>query len=318
MHNWIIGSYGMLGSSIAQGLANEGTLFGVGIRFKWSSQLETKNQIAAAVEQFSIKVANDPWSIFWCAGVGTVATSGSVLDGEERIVEHLLDVLLEKLQGRNQNGALFFSSSAGAIYAGSESPPMCESTEIAPLSPYGVQKESLETKFTMFASRSGARVVIGRIANLYGPLQNRSKGQGLITSICQQTLLRKPVNIFVGLDTIRNYIFVDDAAKVAIRMIEGIHSLPAATIRYKVVCSKANHSVSAILKECDSVFGFHPYVIQLKSFSSAAYPRDLRMKSVCELYADNFEQTPLVVGISRVWQNLIRDQQRGLLAGAKI
>ena len=169
----------------------------------------------------------------------------------------------------------------------------------------------------MFASRSGARVVIGRITNLYGPLQNRSKGQGLITSIFQQTLQRKPVNVFVGLDTMRNYIYVDDAAKVAIRMIEGIHPLPAATIQTKVVCSKANHSVSSILKECDSVFGFSPHVIQLKSFSSAAYPRDLRMKSVCELYADNFEHTPLVVGISRVWQSLVRDQQRGWLSGAK-
>ena len=101
MHHWVIGSNGMLGSSVARGLANESKPFGEGIRFNWSSQLETKYQIVAAVKQFSNKVGNDPWSIFWCAGVGTVTTSGSVLDDEERIVEHLLSALLEKLQDRN-------------------------------------------------------------------------------------------------------------------------------------------------------------------------------------------------------------------------
>jgi len=317
MHHWVIGRGGMLGSSIARGLAHGETEFGEKIRFNWLSQMEAKQQIEAAVELFSQKVGNEPWSIFWCAGVGTVTSTDSVLLGEEIIVDHLLNALLERFKDRNRNGALFFSSSAGAMYAGSESPPMSESTEVVPLSLYGLQKDRLEKLFVRFSLRSGTRVVVGRIANLYGPLQNRDKGQGLITSICQQTLLRKPVNIFVGLDTVRNYIYVDDAAKIAIRVMSSIHLMPEATVQTKVVCSLVNHSVSSVLKDCESVFGFAPNVVQLEKANKSAYPRDLRMKSKCELNADDFDHTPLVVGISRVWQSLLRDQQRGLLVGVK-
>ena len=307
----------MLGSSIARGLAHGETEFGEKIRFNWLSQIETKQQIEAAVELFSQKVGNEPWSIFWCAGVGTVTSTDSVLLGEEIIVGHLLNALWERFKDRNQNGSLFFSSSAGAMYAGSESPPMSESTEVVPLSSYGLQKDRLEKLFVHFSLRSGARAVVGRIANCYGPLQNRDKGQGLITSICQQTLLQKPVNIFVGLDTMRNYIYVDDAAKIAIRMMSSMHLMPESTVQTKVICSLVNHSVSSVLKDCESVFGFAPNVVQLEKVNKSSYPRDLRMKSMYELYADDFDHTPLVVGINRVWQSLLRDQQRGLLVGVK-
>jgi|688.fasta_scaffold422049_2 UDP-glucose 4-epimerase len=308
----------MLGSSVERQLGRKEKVFGEHFQFNWSSQEESLQQIVDAVGQFGQLVADERWSLYWCAGVGTMSASEDVLRREELVVERLLSALRSDLGSRAANGTLFFSSSAGGVYAGSQMPPMTELTEVAALSDYGAQKLRLEEKYKQFASVTGAKVVIGRIANLYGPFQNRLKGQGLVTSICQQALLRKPVQIFVGLDTLRNYIFVDDAAEVILRLARTAHLRPDASVVTKVICSSTNYSISSILKECDSVFGFAPQIVLIRKQNEGAYPPDLRMKSVLELEADSFERTPLIVGISRVWERLRREHQSDNLIGAKL
>jgi UDP-glucose 4-epimerase len=308
----------MLGSSVERRVGRDEKIFGKQFSFNWLSQEESLQQIADAVGRFGKLVADEPWSLYWCAGVGTMSATEDVLRREELVVERLLFELRSHLGIRAANGVLFFSSSAGGVYAGSQIPPMTELTEVAALSAYGAQKLRLEESYKQFASDTGAKVVIGRIANLYGPSQNRMKGQGLVTSTCQQSLLRKPVHIFVGLDTLRNYIFVDDAAEVIVRLIRIAHLRLSATVITKVVCSRINHSISSILKECDSVFGFTPQLVLIRKQNLGVYPTDLRMKSVLELEADSFEHTPLLVGISRVWEGLRREHQSDHLSGAKL
>ena len=55
--------------------------------------------------------------------------------------------------------------------------------------------------------------MIGRFSNLYGPGQNLGKLQGLISRLALSAVTRQPINIFVPLDTIRDYVYVDDAAQ---------------------------------------------------------------------------------------------------------
>jgi UDP-glucose 4-epimerase len=308
----------MLGSSVERRVGRDEKLFGKQFSFNWLSQEESLQQIADAVGQFGKLVADEPWSLYWCAGVGTMSATEDVLRREELVVERLLFELRSHLGIRAANGVLFFSSSAGGVYAGSQQPPMTELTEVAAISAYGSQKLRLEEICKQFASDTSAKVVIGRIANLYGPSQNRLKGQGLVTSICQQALLRKHVQIFVGLDTFRNYIYVDDAAEVIKRLVKTAHLRPDASVVTKVICSSTNYSISSILKECDSVFGFAPQIVLIRKQNEGVYPPDLRMKSVLEMEADSFERTPLIVGISRVWERLRREHQSDNLIGAKL
>ena len=313
VYHWVIGRGGMLGSSVERRLGRKEKVFGKHFQFNWSSQEVCLQQIVDAVGQFDQLVAGEPWSLYWCAGVGTMSASEDVLRREEVVVKGLLSALRSDLGSRAANGTLFFSSSAGGVYAGSQLPPMTELTEVAALSAYGAQKLRIEESYKQFASVTGAKVVIGRIANLYGPSQNRLKGQGLITSICQQALLRKPVQIFVGLDTLRNYIFVDDAAEVIIRLASAAHLRPNASVVTKVVCSSTNHSISSVLRECDSVFGFTPQIVLIRKQNEGVYPPDL-----LELEADSFERTPLIVGISRVREGLLKEHQSDHLIGAKL
>ena len=63
-------------------------------------------------------------------------------------------------------------------------------------------------------------MVIGRIANLYGPGQDPTKAQGLVSQLCRAHLERRPTSIYVSLDTARDYLFVDDAARLVLGATE--------------------------------------------------------------------------------------------------
>ena len=66
------------------------------------------------------------------------------------------------------------------------------------------------------------------------------------------------------------------------------------------------------------MFGFTPQIVLIRKQNEGVYPTDLRMKSVLELEADSFEHTPLIVGVSRVWEGLRREYQSDHLIGTKL
>ena len=129
-------------------------------------------------------------NIVWAAGAGVVGTSEEDLERERQFYTAFLARLLEVTdQSIRSQLSLFLASSAGALYAGSGPPPFTETSDIRPLSPYGHSKLAMERASTNFAERSGVRVVIGRISNLYGPGQNLAKQQGLISQLARSYLV---------------------------------------------------------------------------------------------------------------------------------
>jgi UDP-glucose 4-epimerase len=249
--------------------------------------------------------------------VGTVAASENALRNKIVNIGHFLTAVRNSPGLLSDQGSLFYSSSAGGVYAGATSLPITEQTEVVPLSAYGLQKLKNEEIFGTFGREQGVRVLLGRIANLYGPAQNRSKGQGLVTAICQSYIRRKPARIFVGLDTVRNYIYVDDAVESIVRAMGIVADMPNGSVETKIIASNQNLTISAVLKECQTAFGSAPSVVLSRSRDLSAYPPDLRMKSMNFCDADNFEPTPFVVGVHRVYQNLLKSNQAGQLAQAR-
>ena len=117
---------------------------------------------------------------------------------------------------------LFLASSAGGVYAGSTGAPFTEHTPPAPISPYGLAKLRSEEVATAFAVRTGTALLVGRLANLYGPGQDLDKPQGLISQLCRAQLTRQPLSVYVSLDTRRDYLFVDDAAAMAVSALGAV------------------------------------------------------------------------------------------------
>ena len=305
----------MLGSSLERVIraSDQECVILNSVKIDWNSLERASLHIRSGVEEFARLSANENWCLYWCAGTGTVVSDAQKLSNEVVLVSVLVQALREYFGERLKNGHLFFASSAGGIYAGCPAAPMNENSQVHPMNAYGEQKVKIEEVLTNFAKQDGLRVLIGRIANLYGLNQNKQKGQGLITSMCLSTLLRRPISIYVGLETIRNYIDVDDASTCILRSMRISNSGDFDVAVTKIIASDFNHSISTVLKECEVVFGRRLQVSTSRTDAKALHPVDLSMRSVNLPEADEFEHISLVAGINKVRLGLLKEIQSGTL-----
>jgi len=315
MINWVIGSGGLLGSAINNRLFEESQTWQPTSKIKWASEQNQESfegmqsSIKAAVTEFAQQIGESDWTIYWCAGIGIVSSSEGQLNIEVHAVGELLRLVKQSNIGEKGRGTLFFASSAGGVYAGSINPPFNEFTPPNPLSAYGKQKIAIEKLCIQFGIENSIKIVIGRIANLYGPQQNRQKKQGLITTLIQNALLKRVTEIYVPLNTIRNYIFVKDAANRIISAVLG--SKNPSEIR--VICSQNNTSLSDLLNLTNKIVGRKMNVATSLKMESQLQPIDLRLKSVISMNGIQDSDTLLIVGMNYIKLQLMAEIRQGAL-----
>lgn len=226
--SWVVGRGGLLGHAIETTLSKTCRVWRPLYRVDWRNHSVAQAQLTAACKSYSEMVGDSPWQVLWCAGPSTLDASTSTLARESELLSHLLLTLTDTLLPRRcPSGSLFLASSAGGIYSGSsDPPPFTEASVESPTSAYGWNKLEQETVARQFGLDVGASVLIGRISTLYGPGQNPAKRQGLINQICMRALLRQPLILYAPLDTLRDYLFVTDAAA---RVCEGLRRLRHST-----------------------------------------------------------------------------------------
>jgi UDP-glucose 4-epimerase len=234
-------------------------------------------------------LATPIWRLAWCAGAGVVATPPAELEAEVRLFEAFVDGL------RAPPGSMFVASSAGGLYAGSPDPaPFDEASAVVALAPYGVAKIEMEELAGRLARR-GTRLLVGRLSNLYGPGQDLSKPQGLISQLCLAHESRGTLNLHVSLDTLRDYLFVDDAAAMIVAGVDLVDAEPAGTTVTKVLASGRTVSIAGVVGEASRVLRRHPRLSTRPS--SGHQVRDLRLRSVVWPQLDSMARTPLAAGL---------------------
>ena len=82
MHYWVIGRGGMLGSGVEKRLRLATNVYEPKLGLSWNEPNLFAREIEQEVHDFGKAVAGERWSIYWCAGVGTVAASEEVLQNE--------------------------------------------------------------------------------------------------------------------------------------------------------------------------------------------------------------------------------------------
>lgn len=209
MTTWVIGAGGLLGSAIARRCADHFPAQPV----PWDDTDAAVAVLASEAARFAREAGDDPWRIIWAAGAAAVASDTQRTHAELRVFTAVIDAI--RARTPRGDGAVFITSSAGGVYAGSTNPPFTTHTTPHPTSPYGELKLAQEQLATERLADT-CPVVIGRLSNLYGPGQNLDKLQGIISRLALATVTQQPVNVFVSLDTIRDYIYVDDAAEAVI------------------------------------------------------------------------------------------------------
>ena len=228
--------------------------------------------------------------VFWCAGAAVVGSGADELDAENAVLHEFLD------QWQPSGGSsLFLTSSAGGVYAGSRDAPFTERSPTLPLAPYGYAKLHAEALCRAFSGRTGVPLFIGRISNLYGPGQDIRKSQGLITLLCRAQLTRQPLNIYVSLDTMRDFLFVDDAAAMVVAGLAAVGERGGS--HTKVLANGRSHTIGAVIGELRRISRRRPPVAFGVSEQARFQVRDLRLGTVAWPPLSSHARTTLIAGM---------------------
>jgi UDP-glucose 4-epimerase len=314
---WVVGARGLLGSGVRRAIARrqDWELFPSPL-LPWSDP----DAFAAAARQgvrdlIAASVARQaPWSIIWSAGAVVTSSPPSAFDGERDQIRRFLDIVRAEASLSPSQGSVFFASSGGGVYAGSVGPPFTEETEPVPLAQYGRFKLEMEAEMRRFAEASRIPVLIGRITNLYGPGQRLDKMQGLISHLALARFTAKPVFIFVPLETVRDYIFVDDCGAQILDAMDRLAieapTLPSPPVVIKIFGSGEGVSISTLLGYYRAITKSLPSVVLGSTASTKHQAIDLRMRSVVWPELDRRERTPVAAGFHATMMDVLQMLQK--------
>jgi len=298
---WVIGENGLLGSALQRTLKRRGIrLFKPAGRFFWSDEAKLDKQLQTAVNAFAEFMGDsDNWQIYWAAGIGTMSSTEEELATETRTLSTVLKLIESESSLMDANGSFAFSSSAGAIYAGTSDDIITEETAVAPTTAYAKEKLKQEDLVSDFAKKnSSSTVLLGRISTLYGPGQANGKRQGLLAHIARCLLRNQSVHIYVPFDTIRDYIATDDAAFAIAAAVHALSETPG--VHIKIIASEHPTTIAEIISVYKRIARRKPRIISSASKLSNLYSRRIQFQSITVPIKEKMLKTSLFVGISQV------------------
>ena len=191
-----------------------------------------------------------------------------------------------------ENIKFVYFSSGGTIYGNrSTMQPFVETDEMAPISYYGWSKQMMENSILFKNRTEKLKYLIVRPSNPYGHGQNLHGKQGLVAVAIGKILEEKPVEVWGDGSAIRDYIYIDDLAKVFYQLID------------KDVCNETVNLGSGRGYSVNDVLAFLK-IITKKDFKIVY--ENARPMDVSNMVLDiekmnklaNVELTPMLEGIS--------------------
>jgi UDP-glucose 4-epimerase len=202
-------------------------------------------------------------------------------------------------------GKVFFASSAGGVYAGAPNQVIDEDSQPKPIATYGFGKLEHEEIFKKNSKQLQINCLIGRITNLYGPGQDMTKSQGLISQLCRSSLTKKPLNIFVPLQTARNYLYVVDASAMIAEFMQHDDNLCI-----KIFASPQNTTVATLIRTSYEVFKRRPLISLGVNERTSMQPMGLHFKSKVKTEIDQRQFNSLSSGLARTIESLAGSAHR--------
>lgn len=303
---WVVGSGGLLGSAVGRQLSLHGVTVHTAT-ISWSDAGQAIEDFRSAVADYAALAGRQPWRVYWCAGASTTTSTRAELDSELAVLRGALaQIGNAHMTSSSPDMALFFASSAGAVYSGAENPPFTEFTVAQPLSEYGRAKLDAERACKDFADVYGADLFIGRIANLYGPGQNLSKAQGLVTVLVKAVLTGESVRLYVPMETKRDYIYSRDCAEMAVQGLQRTVEMSTGGGEpvTKILASGRAITLKDLLFRVESIMGAGVPLRHVSSIDAAGQSLDLTFESMVMTELSTAVVTSLEEGIAAVHDSI--------------
>ncbi len=128
-------------------------------------------------------------------------------------------VLFELLVKHKIKKIVYFSS-GGAVYGNVVKDSLItEDTHFNPVSSYGIIKATTEHYLKLFQTNYGLKTLIIRPSNPYGPRQNNTVSQGVISTFLRKIVNNEDLIIYGNLDIKKDYIYIDDLVMITYLLI---------------------------------------------------------------------------------------------------
>ncbi len=313
MKSLVFGRRGLVGSALLQQLRLSGDVYEVQTSIRWRSKIEAAADLQRILSGFRTFIGNEQWAIYWAAGKGHL---GSTYE-EMRVEEELLELLCASISNWNDsNGILVLMSSAGAVWASASPGQICESTPTSGTSPYAKSKLRQEALVARLCQQRPVRGLVMRLSSVYGVNQDLSKPQGLISRLCIASVMRRPIEVFVPLETTRNYIHAVDAAKMIIAATTRIAQGPSLTdeLEMRIICSRDNHSIASVCRAVEVITRRKLLIACRLTDEAKRYPLHFQLESQYAKEFSCFESSTLISGISTVHRAITFSYQTGQFA----
>jgi UDP-glucose 4-epimerase len=317
---WVIGGGGLLGShlhlALRQNFPRAQLWQSTPPHFSWHDTTRLVAELENAVAAFAATVREraSTWGVFWCAGKGVVSSTAAVLEPEWFAWTQLLELLGPALaaQDRARSGAIFLASSAGAVYGGDRADFFTEDSPPTASSAYGAHKLRMEDALRRWvAAFPSVSCMIGRISTLYGPGQDLQKAQGIISHLSRCLIHRRPVDIYVSLDTRRDYLFVRDCAyEIAASTGRLLKERPGSAVT-KIFASEEPTNLARIIGVFFQMAKHRPLIISRQP--RGAQPVSLKFRSQVWRDLEIRRKTDLTTGIHLVHEHQLGLFRKGLL-----
>jgi UDP-glucose 4-epimerase len=199
-------------------------------------------------------------------------------------------------------------SSAGGVYGRSTDRFISELSVPNPISDYGHAKLLLENELISCARAYDFPIFITRVANAYGPMQNLKKSQGLVSTLVKASLERRPLTIYVPLDTQRDYIYSEDIGKKISSLLNtDVSNLP--DVNYKIIASGSSYSILSITAEINKIRGVKTPIIFATRPETFLQPGSVFFRSNKFVDIEKIPSTSIVEGIEKVISHQLMKKQ---------
>lgn len=139
------------------------------------------------------------------------------------------------------------AASSAAVYGDPKYLPVDENHPTEPMSPYGLSKLTMEK----YIQLSGVPYIIFRFSNAYGPRQKSSKESGVVAIFDKLMKEKAPINIYGDGTQIRDFIYVEDIAKICVKALES-------DVQNKIINFSTNSGVTIneLFTEMSKIYGY--------------------------------------------------------------
>jgi UDP-glucose 4-epimerase len=182
-----------------------------------------------------------------CATVPSTSNEDPAFDLATNVLPTLR--VLDRLRNLPGSRVVFFSS-GGTVYGIPEYTPIPESHPTNPISAYGVHKLTIEKYLFLFHQLHGVDARVLRISNAFGERQSPTSGQGAIAAFLYRALRGEIIEIWGDGSVVRDYIYVSDVIRAAMKMMvyEG-------EVRVINIGSGVGRSVNEVIKTIEDTVG---------------------------------------------------------------